>query len=134
MAQRQGDSQFLPVSAQRRSDYPARSGLVGGYHLYSNVPVLAVSGGGDGQVQPVCAKLGDFHYARIGVLCGGIETGPGFRQTGDFQYGSGQPVYIDRLYGYPAEGRFYRLCVKGICPFQAELIHFLRSNGINQWR
>jgi len=48
----------------------------------------------------------------------GVEDSSTFLKLNRFW----SPICLKKL---PAEGRYYLLCVKGVCPFQAEPIHTL---------
>jgi hypothetical protein len=58
----------------------------------------------------------------------GVEDSSTFLKLNRFW----SPVCLKKL---PAEGRYYLLCVKGVCPFQAEPIHIFQNkpNLISQF-
>jgi len=84
------------TSAKHRS---AESGVGRRYHLCSHGEGFLLSGGDHGLVLPDGSFLAGFQHVGQRVLCGCIGRGDfQVRLPGDFQYGSGQPVYGRVLY------------------------------------
>jgi hypothetical protein len=61
----------VSVFAAGRNDLSSKRGVVRGHHVRGDAARVPVLGGGDGLVQPVCARLGVVEFTRGGLLSGG---------------------------------------------------------------
>ncbi len=92
----------VPDKQHRIYPYLLEDELIGqvdqGWSIYSHASRLDLSFSYNGLVQPLCFVLGSISNTGIGFLYRSIETCVEFWHTADIQYGSGQPVHLNRIY------------------------------------
>ena len=70
--------------------------MVGGYNIHPYVSRVALSCGGDGLVQPVCAELGSIDNAGIGILRYCVEAGVQISMDGKGRVFDN--IFVERLW------------------------------------
>ena len=68
----------------RLCDIMAKYAICSLYNIYPDVSGMALSGGCDRLVQPLCSLLGSVSNIGVGVLCFGPGVGIEFRHTSYF--------------------------------------------------